>query len=190
MSNLDKVAFRDQIISSRSDKSEPALDSADKLFAQHDWADLIPGHNVACYFSLPPEPGTNELRAHLASLGKKVYLPIVEMSHSLSWGFDQAPYEFNKFGIAEPQRSDFQLADADAIILPALAADTAGNRLGRGAGYFDRALAEVPNFAAGGPLRIALVFDEEIFSEIPVEDHDAQVDLVVTPTRAITPRVK
>lgn len=186
MSNLDKTALRAQIINTRLGKSEFELDEARRLLASHSWAEMIPGLTIACYSSLAPEPDTKELRDLLANLGKKVYLPIIDLNHSLNWGLDQAPYTLNSFGINEPALSDFYLGEADAIILPALAVDVLGNRLGRGAGYFDRALAGVPTFQDDGPLRIALVFDEEIFPEIPVEDHDAGIDLIVSPTRVIT----
>ena len=63
----------------------------------------------------------------------------------------------------------------DVVIVPALAVDHAGYRLGRGAGYYDRALAGVR-----APL-CALVFSHELLPEVPHEPHDVPVQLAVTP---------
>jgi len=60
------------------------------------------------------------------------------------------------------------------VLVPALAVDAAGNRLGKGRGFYDRALLELENRV---PI-IALVHDEEVFEEIPHESHDLKVDYV------------
>jgi 5-formyltetrahydrofolate cyclo-ligase len=69
------------------------------------------------------------------------------------------------------------------VLVPALAVDRAGNRLGRGGGSFDRALARV------GPLipLIALLYDDELVDRLPVEPHDVPVRAVVRPTHGVTP---
>jgi len=68
------------------------------------------------------------------------------------------------------------------VLVPALAVDRAGNRLGRGGGSFDRALARV------GPLvpLIALVYDDELIDRVPAERHDVPVRAAVSPVRGIT----
>jgi len=73
-----------------------------------------------------------------------------------------------------PRLGPDAIAAAGLMIVPALAIDQAGWRLGRGAGYFDRALAY-----AGGPI-CALVYADELLPVVPHEDHDVPVDLVVT----------
>lgn len=78
-----------------------------------------------------------------------------------------------------------ELASAQIVIVPALAVDRNGARLGRGAGYYDRALANVPRSSAGGPLRVALIYQEEFFETLPAEMHDEKVDVVITPTQVL-----
>jgi len=82
-----------------------------------------------------------------------------------------------------PRRGVEAVARADAVLVPALAVDRAGNRLGRGGGSFDRALARV------GPLvpLIALLYDDELVDRLPAEPHDVPVRAVVRPTRGVTP---
>jgi 5-formyltetrahydrofolate cyclo-ligase len=82
----------------------------------------------------------------------------------------------------EPPRGVAAVARADAVLVPALAVDRAGNRLGRGGGSYDRALARV------GPLipLIALLYDDELVDRVPVEGHDLPVRAVVRPGHGIT----
>jgi 5-formyltetrahydrofolate cyclo-ligase len=69
----------------------------------------------------------------------------------------------------------------DAVLVPGVAFDESGARLGYGGGYFDRLLPLLRDDCA----RIGVAFDEQILEEIPAEEHDAFVDVVVTPTRVI-----
>ena len=74
------------------------------------------------------------------------------------------------------------MASADVVLVPALAVDGQGNRLGRGGGSFDRALARV------GPLIpvIALLYDSELLPSVPAEEHDQSVRAVARPEQGIT----
>ncbi len=74
-------------------------------------------------------------------------------------------------------------ASLDLVLVPGLAFDAAGRRLGRGGGYYDSALAAV----AGRTLLVGLAFDCQIAPEIPVDPHDARVDLVATESRLLGP---
>jgi 5-formyltetrahydrofolate cyclo-ligase len=88
-------------------------------------------------------------------------------------------------GLLEPgeaRRGVEAVARADAVLVPALAVDRAGNRLGRGGGSFDRALARV------GPMipLIALLYDDELADQLPAEPHDVPVRAVVRPSHGVT----
>lgn len=82
-----------------------------------------------------------------------------------------------------PTLASEALAEADLILVPALAASPDGARLGQGGGWYDRAL---PHCRPGTPI-VAVVFDEEVLDAglIPVEPHDATIDAIITPTRTI-----
>ena len=64
----------------------------------------------------------------------------------------------------------------DAVLVPAAAVDRDGNRLGWGKGYYDRFLQSVD----GSPLVVAVVFDSDIVSSVPIEPHDVPVNAIVT----------
>ena len=85
-----------------------------------------------------------------------------------------------QLGISEPAGPRFDsrvLCGCDLILAPAMAIDAAGNRLGKGGGYYDRALSLVPR---NHPAVVAMVYPTELLDELPTEDHDRKVDAVVT----------
>ena len=68
------------------------------------------------------------------------------------------------------------------MFVPGLAVDGSGHRLGQGGGYYDRTLASVPSRAGGGPLRVIVLFDDEVRDAVPYEPHDCRVDAALTPS--------
>lgn len=87
-----------------------------------------------------------------------------------------------RFGIKEP-RSDapvIPLNQLDLVLVPAVAFDLYGARLGRGHGYYDRLLARICG------IRCGVAFDQQIVDELPIEPHDVSMDVIVTPTRWMT----
>ena len=82
----------------------------------------------------------------------------------------------------EPVRGPGTVARADVVLVPALAVDRSGNRLGRGGGSYDRALARV-----GGQVpTIALIYDDELVPHVPTDPHDRAVRAVARPSHGIT----
>lgn len=130
---------------------------------------------VACYVSRPEEPDTTLLRQALQAAGALVVVPVVAGT-GLTWCLDDpmAEWTVNEFGIPEPESDPIDVEPA-VYIVPALAIDATGARLGQGGGYYDRALADVE-----GPLVIALVFEDEMVDALPIEVHDRRVDVAVT----------
>ncbi len=187
MELTNKQVLRSRLSDIRAKRTVAELALAAESISNHDWKNILPGQNIGCYASLPTEPPTGLLRKELLSLGCAVYLPIITESNELLWGKDCEPFSTNRFGITEPENGELSTGQISCVIIPALAVDKFGNRLGRGAGYFDKALSTVASFAEGGPLRIAVVFDDEVLPEIPCEPHDQKIDLIVTPQRVISP---
>ena len=185
MVSRSKDTVRAQSISSRSARDLEEISAAGFAIANHDWASLCQGQLVTNFVSMATEPPTTQLRTKLRDLGKDVALPIMNPGHVLSWGFDGSDLVKNSFGILEPIATQIDITSASAIIIPALRVGRDGSRLGRGAGYYDRALESVPTFLAGGPLRICLVFDDEVDQLVPSEPHDALIDIIVTPSQVL-----
>lgn len=139
------------------------------------------GQPIACYASRSEEPSTDALRVALREAGAQVLLPRVE-GDDLVWCVEdpQAELQVNAWGIPEPVAPPSDLAPA-AWIIPGLAIDSDGYRLGQGGGFYDRYLADLPDDGRG-PI-IAVVFEHEVVPELPREDHDHPVDVVITPER-------
>lgn len=140
---------------------------------------------VALYASMPSEPPTERIRAALRRIGIRVLLPIVLPDGALDWAEDSGPLRPVKgLGGDEPTGPRLGLAgitEADVVLVPALAVDTLGHRLGQGAGFYDRAL---PMVAPGVPV-VAVVNVTEVLDAavetVPTQPHDRRVDAVLTP---------
>jgi len=139
------------------------------------------------YVSTGAEVDTHGLIRQLLALGREVWVPWFDPNErkyvaAVLHDFD-AELAPGKFGILEPRSREAQRPVAglqpDVALVPGLAFDETGNRLGRGLGHYDSLLQQ----ARGG--RIALAYDFQVLSGIPVESHDARVDFIVTETRMI-----
>src|SRR5438876_998959 len=142
---------------------------------------------IAAYYSIGAEPGTHGLVFALWKRGSYVLLPVLRPDGDLDWASYEGPDSMvpGPRGLlepGEPPRGVDAVARADAVLVPALAVDGAGRRLGRGGGSYDRALARV------GPLvpLIALVYDDELVEHVPAEGPDVPVRAAVTPRAGIT----
>lgn len=135
---------------------------------------------VAAYVPVGSEPGSVELVDALRTDERIVLLPVVRSDGELDWAAYDGSLRAGPLGLREPAGELLgpdALSRAQVVLAPALAVDRRGNRLGRGAGYFDRALARVRPTA---PVA-ALLHDGELVDVVPVEDHDRPVTVAVTP---------
>ena len=186
----DKAALRAQIRIGRRSRTPANRETAGTAIAANVRGLPLPGHlggmTVTCYLSLETEPGTGPLIEDLLARGASVLVPRVAGQH-LDWlhfAADQ-PVSRGPFGILEPAgipvgRGSAPLDGCVALFLPALAIDDRGYRLGQGGGFYDRTLADVATHDRGGPIRVAIVFEEEILPRVPIDDHDCRVDLALT----------
>jgi len=142
---------------------------------------------IAAYYSLASEPDTHGLVYALWKRGGYVLLPLLRPDADLDWASYEGPDSLRPGprGLAEPSeppRGLDAVARADLVLVPALAVDRAGVRLGRGGGSYDRALARV----GPGIPTIALLYDSELLDKVPVDGHDQRVRLVARPATGIT----
>lgn len=140
---------------------------------------------VAAYYSAGTEPSTRGLVYALWKRGAYVLLPLVRSDDDLDWASYEGPESMTPagYGLLEPvQAARHSIASADLVIVPALAADRRGNRLGRGRGCYDRALAQV------GPLipTIALLYDGELLDHVPAGPLDRPVAMAAQPSAGVT----
>lgn len=145
------------------------------------------------------EPDTTAILQEALKAGKRCYVPVVEDKNSnmrlLHLDDISGLRAVPPFGILEPAptyddgqpREDALLAGAqlDLLILPGLAFDRQGGRLGRGGGYYDKLLVSLGGATSAGgqrrPRRAALSFRAQVQQRVPMDVHDETIDLLVTP---------
>jgi 5-formyltetrahydrofolate cyclo-ligase len=141
------------------------------------------GGPICAYVPIGTEPGSPDLLDALVAAGHEVLLPVVPAQPApLDWAEYRGPDDLAAapLGLREPtgpRRGPTAIATAHLVLVPALAADHRGHRLGRGGGYYDRTLA----LAAPGTPLLVVLYDEELLPEVPAEPHDRTVTGVITP---------
>jgi 5-formyltetrahydrofolate cyclo-ligase len=141
---------------------------------------------VAAYVSVSSEPETRGLIFAMWKRGTYVLLPVLQPDGELDWASYEGPDSLGAGprGLVEPtepRRGMTAITSADLVIVPALAVDRSGHRLGRGGGSYDRALAR----AGASILTIAPLYDDELVGEVPVTDHDQPIRAVALPGEGI-----
>lgn len=175
----NKADWRRQLLAARSARK---TNGAELKLAQQ-VSNLISAtgaETVASYHPMRGEPCLLEINAELQKEGRLV-LPKIQ-GDSLRWlranGLTAGP-----FGTKSPTGTELELRNIDLMLIPALAVDRAGFRLGRGGGFYDRALADlaqIPPNRSDSPLRVAVVFDDELVGNLPSEPHDIKMHAAVT----------
>ncbi|MFJ8753475.1 5-formyltetrahydrofolate cyclo-ligase [Streptomyces sp. NPDC102441] len=157
--------------------------------------ELTDARTVAAYVSVGREPGTHALLDALRARGVRVLLPVLMADNDLDWAVFEGAEHLAPAGrgLLEPDGARLgpqAVLDADAVLLPGLAVDGRGMRLGRGGGSYDRVLARLAS-AGAHPALVVLLYDDEVVARVPGEPHDHPVDAVVTPAgaRRFPPRV-
>lgn len=170
-----KAELRKELVYFLSKKSAAMLQEAGKAAAQHlrPWLSKheaqLGSHLVASYIPLSDEISTESVNQLFINLGMEIFLPKTKPLPHFSSQLTGLTAKISELAI---------------IILPGRAFDLKGNRLGRGGGYYDRALAPLAH-GKKSPILIGLGLDEQVFEEIPVEEHDKKVDYICTPTKLI-----
>ena len=138
---------------------------------------------AAAYVSFGTEPSTAELLRVMRSRGVRLLVPVLREDLDLDWAIYDEPHLLSQGtrGLREPTGPRLgvdAVAEADVVVVPALAVARDGRRLGRGGGSYDRALARVPV----GTFTCILLYDDELVAGVPHERHDLAVRAAATPS--------
>ncbi len=177
-----KIDLRRQARNRRADLSGADRDAAAQQAAVHFRQHVQPGENdvVALYWSIRDELDTRPLLLALMDAGLSVCLPVVHGDNDplvfRIWQDGEPLYE-SGFGTLAPGDNAPE-AVPDILVMPLLAFDASGTRLGYGGGYYDRTIARLGN----RPQRIGYCFSAQELPEIPRAEHDAPLDMIVTET--------
>jgi 5-formyltetrahydrofolate cyclo-ligase len=182
-----KTELRAQILLARRSLAPERHDAEAHALCSHLYAFIAGGETVCAYVPVGSEPGSIELIDLLLRMDARVLLPVARHDAAgipmpLQWG----PYRPDglveaRFGLREPAGPWLPanaVAAAAMVLVPALAVDRTGVRLGRGAGFYDRSLV----LAHRAARLVAVVRDDEVVDKLPAEPHDVRM------THALTPR--
>lgn len=187
-----KTEMRSRLMQARQSMSDEDLHREDSAVVSYT-ASLLRARSgtpsiIAAYLPRRGEPGGNLLLNALHTQAPTILLPISGDHGALEWSTYKGDMELRpgKLSIPEPTGDRLPtsaLLDCDMIFVPALACTPDGVRLGKGGGYYDRALAELEEIAGGDiPATAVLLYNGEIRDDLPVEEHDQPVDIIITPT--------
>lgn len=181
--------LRRGIRAARSERSARRREQAAQAIA--DVLETIPevrqARCASVYSATEGEPGTAEVLNRMSARGVRILLPVLGAGLQREWAEYRGADDLLQRSPGRPlepggpELGAHALADADVIIVPALAVDTSGARLGQGGGWYDRAL----EHARPDVMVVALTFPEEIYEAgvrpLPHEAHDHPIDAVATP---------
>ena len=177
-----KAALRTRILERRRARPVPERERAAAGLTRALLRGLAGIRTFAAYVPEDDEPGHGRIPAAFTQLGARVLLPVVPTNgRELAWAVDTGRLAPGRLGVLEPvgpRLGATAVGTADVVVVPALAVARNGIRLGRGGGYYDRAL----RHARPDAVLVALLFDDEFVDELPTEPHDRPVTAVVTPS--------
>lgn len=188
---LSKAELRRRILDRRR-----TLDAYGLAMAARDLRDVVLGAPevakatcAAAYVAVGTEPGTGPLIEALSERGVTVLLPLLMPDGDLDWAAYDGPYSLAPAarGLLEPTSEPLGLdavLDAEVVLVPGLAVDRVGTRLGRGGGSFDRVLLRI--LARSTAWTCVLLHEGEVFDfALPKDPHDVPVMAAATPRELI-----
>jgi 5-formyltetrahydrofolate cyclo-ligase len=175
---LTKGQLRNIVLSRLKEQTEQQREHKSKLIERRllKEEEFIKAERILFYLAFDGEVNTESMINQARGLGKKIYVPLCDSKHK-----SLTPCALNKDSILEkgpyqtlePQDGvELPVDKLDLVVVPGLAFDKSGNRLGRGKGYYDRFLQRLSSRTPS----IGLAFDFQIFPDLPVEHTDLPVD--------------
>ncbi|TVS00897.1 MAG: 5-formyltetrahydrofolate cyclo-ligase [Phycisphaerales bacterium] len=160
-------------------------------------SDLLGGGPVMVFAPIPGEVDLGPLAEALVASGRAVCLPRIDwktksMAPALVTSIDRerGGLVVRRHDVPEPSTSApiVEVGSLSCVLVPGLAFDREGGRLGRGAGFYDRFVQRCREGATGpggthGPIAVGVCFDEQLIDRVPTEGHDLMLDAVATPTK-------
>jgi 5-formyltetrahydrofolate cyclo-ligase len=190
MTTSSKAALREQVLAARSGVADDVRAAEARMLNEQLELAVSSGSTVCAYVPVGVEPGSVAMLDMLLRRARRVLLPVARTSDDgtplrLRWG-EYRPGELVRghWGLLEPPEPwlpESILAEAEMVVVPALAVDRRGVRLGRGRGFYDRSL-DGRNPQAR---LIAMVRDVEFVDELPADPHDVPMTHVITPERGV-----
>ncbi len=176
--------IRDSI--SAKDRNDKSLLACENLFKISALNKDFNSKNIMVFLNFETEISTGNIINEFRNRDCRIFVPKISSLENRTMEVieykESDILEKNNYGIREPiSNISINPQELDVIILPGLAFDKSLNRLGYGGGFYDKILEKV----CGNCIKVGLCFEEQIFDEIPFEEHDKRMDFVVSDKRVI-----
>jgi 5-formyltetrahydrofolate cyclo-ligase len=190
MATTAKAALRERLLAARRSVTEEIRADEARSLSEHVAAVVDSASTVCAYVPVGAEPGSIAMLDVMLARTGRVLLPVARTAAddspvALQWGeYQPGQLTAARFGLLEPAGPWLPattLQEASVVLVPALAVDPTGVRLGRGRGFYDRTLVH----RDGRARLIAVVRDEELLDELPREPHDVPMTHALTPERGL-----
>jgi len=185
-----KAQLRTALLAARRAVPDAVRATEARALCDHLPAVVRPDEIVCAYVPVGAEPGTLAMVDRLRELCARVLLPVTRAGADgqplpMLWGeYVPGALVSRRFGLLEPAEPVLEkeaVGLASTVLIPALAVDRRGVRLGRGGGYYDRSL----SLCRPDARLIAVVRDDEVVEELPSEPHDVRMTHALTPRRGL-----
>lgn len=158
-------------------------DQTRQIFSEQIFSSLVShplyqeAKEIYCYVSFGEEVSTNAILVHAWKHGKKVAVPKILEDDTLEFFYIDTREQLKEgfYGILEPVTAKIASGDEVLVVMPGVAFDREGGRIGYGKGYYDRYLRKHPDYHT-----IALTFEVQCLDQVPVEDHDIRPEWILT----------
>lgn len=176
---MDKKALRQEIRLRKRQFSNEQLQQLSLAVVQRllQHPRVAQANTVMIYHSLPDEVYTHDAIDQLLGMGKRVLLPVVIDEENMEIRQYRGPQDLKQgaMNILEPAGEPFTAyEEIETILVPGMSFDPKGNRLGRGKGYYDRFLVQVPQ-----AYKIGVCFDFQKVEHVPTDENDIRMNEVV-----------
>jgi 5-formyltetrahydrofolate cyclo-ligase len=185
---LTKYQIREEILRIRNSLSETEIVSSSNIISDKviSTKEFKKAQSIGTYYPIKSEVKTFEIIKHSLATKKTIGLPRIIDSNKIAFfkimenSFEDIKFTKGKYGILENLMSDSIVEEMDLLIIPGIAFDLQGNRIGYGKGYYDRFLStRKVSYIMG------LAFENQIIKKIPTTENDIPVDVLVTENRII-----
>ena len=185
---MDKKEIRKNMISKRDNILKEAKEIMDKniILKLKESEYYKKSKNIFIYLGFGSEIDTMSYIQEFINEGKHIFIPRTDIKTKKMEAVEITSLEGlkeNKYGILEPDDSkeEFCKNNLDLIILPGVAFDLVGKRIGYGGGYYDRYLENIDKKI----IKVALIYDFQLLENVPAEEHDIKADYIITETMSI-----
>lgn len=185
---MNKKELRKIMIEKRDNihKEEKAVMDKNIIFSLKEKEFYKNSENIFIYLGFGSEIDTMSYIQDFINDGKHIFIPRTDIKTKKMEAVEITSLDGlkeNKYGILEPDnnKEEFYKNNLDLIILPGVAFDHSGRRVGYGGGYYDRYLEDIDKRI----IKVALIYDFQLLENVPAEEHDIKADYIITETMSI-----